>query len=104
MQAIQEELRAYIVENYFFGQDERGLKDEDSFLELGIIDSTGVLELVSHLEDKYAIEITSDELIPENLDSIARLATFVASKRTRVDAGLLTDDRHQLLTSSGGNA
>ncbi len=81
MLTLQQELRNYIMENYFFGQGE-SLGDDDSFMELGIIDSTGVLELISHLEERYSIEIATEELIPENLDSIERLTRFVSSKLT----------------------
>ncbi len=81
MLTLQHELRNYIMENYFFGQGE-SLGNDDSFMELGIIDSTGVLELISHLEERYSIEIASEELIPENLDSIERLTRFVSRKLT----------------------
>lgn len=80
MSAIRDKLRAYVVENYLFGQD-GNLGDADSFLELGIIDSTGVLELVSHLEDEFTISIDSEEIAPENFDSIERLTAFVLRKQ-----------------------
>jgi len=80
MSALRDKLRAYVIENYLFGQD-GNLSDADSFLELGIIDSTGVLELVSHLEEEYGIAIESEEIAPENLDSIERLTRFVMRKQ-----------------------
>ena len=72
-------IRAFIVENFLFGNDE-GLKDETSFLEEGIIDSTGVLELVDFIEEKYSITIEDEELIPENLDSINNVTRYLETK------------------------
>ena len=74
------ELRQFIVENFLFGKEDAPLANGDSLLELGIIDSTGVLELVSFLEQKYGISIRDEELVPENLDSIDRLVGFVSRK------------------------
>lgn len=55
-------------------------KDDDSFLEKGILDSTGVLELVAHIEKEYGIRVETDELIPDNLDSIDKLTAFIERK------------------------
>ena len=74
------ELRQFIVENFLFGKEDAPLANGDSLLELGIIDSTGVLELVSFLEQKYGFTIKDEELVPENLDSIDRLVQFVRRK------------------------
>ena len=80
MESIERALREFIVDNFLFGQDGADLTDEASLLEHGIIDSTGVLELVSFLEGKYPLKIDDEELIPENLDSIGNLARFVRRK------------------------
>ena len=74
------EIRDFIVENFLFGDSSNGLQDTDSLLEKGIIDSTGVLELVSHLEETYGIKVEDEELIPENLDSIANVTDFLLRK------------------------
>lgn len=79
MAPIEQELRAFVVENFLFGQD-GNLRNDDSFLEHGIIDSTGILELVSYLEEQYRIEVADQELVPENLDSITNLARFLSQK------------------------
>ena len=76
---MEQELRKFVVDNYLFGRD-LDFSDDDSFLEKGIIDSTGVLELVSHLEKTYGIQVADDELLPENLDSISRLIRFLDRK------------------------
>ncbi len=82
MNTVRQEIRDFILENYYFNQDGT-LEDGDSFMDRGIIDSTGILELVSFLEEKYVIEIDSDEMMPDNLDSIARLSNFVTAKLSR---------------------
>jgi|SwirhisoilCB3_FD_contig_51_1968514_length_575_multi_1_in_0_out_0_1 acyl carrier protein len=81
--SLTHELRSLIVENLLFGQADDQLTDEDSFLEKGIIDSTGVLELVGLLEQRYSIKVDDDDLIPDNLDSIGGLRRFVESKLGR---------------------
>jgi len=60
--------------------DGAGLADNDSFINKGVIDSTGVLELVMHLEETYRIQVKDDELVPENLDSIDNLVAFISRK------------------------
>jgi acyl carrier protein len=83
MERLIQELRAFIVENFLFG-DESGpfaFSDDDSFQERGLVDSTGILELVCHLQEKYAIDIADDELVPDNLDSLSKVARFIQRKR-----------------------
>ena len=77
---IASEIRNFIVGNFLFGQDDGRLTPEVSFLESGTIDSTGILELVAFVEEKYGISIGDRELIPENLDSIANVSAFVTRK------------------------
>lgn len=79
MDSISSAIRTFVQNNFLFGK-EPTFSDEDSFLEQGIIDSTGV-ELVTFLEDEYKISVADEELVPENLDSIANVVRFVASKR-----------------------
>lgn len=74
-------IRDFIIENFLFGNAD-GLQDDTSFLEEGIIDSTGVLELVTFLEETYQIQVDDEELIPENLDSIDNVAAFLERKAT----------------------
>jgi len=73
------EIRSFIVENFLYGQDD-GFGDDVSFLEKGIIDSTGVLELVSFVEDKYGISVDDEELVPDNFDSLNNLSAYIARK------------------------
>jgi acyl carrier protein len=85
------ETRTFIVNNYLMGKED-SLTNDSSFLELGIIDSTGMLELISHLENTYGIEIADDELIPDNLDSISRIADYLCIKvpNQRTEAARMT--------------
>jgi acyl carrier protein len=72
-------VRAFIVDNFLFGNAE-GFSDDTSFIEEGIIDSTGILELVSYLEQTYSIRVEDQELIPENLDSVVNIDQFLKRK------------------------
>ncbi len=75
-------LRQFVVENFLFGSV-GNFTDHDSFLEKGILDSTGILELISFLERQYGIKISDNELVEQNFDSIDKLARFV-SRKTQV--------------------
>ena len=72
-------IRTFIVDNFLFGQAD-GLADDASFLDEGVIDSTGVLELVAHIEAVYGVKVKDEELVPENLDSINSVAAYLAKK------------------------
>lgn len=77
---LKQKVRAFIFENFLFDADEGELQNDSSFLDQGIIDSTGVLELVEWLEDEFDLSVDDDELIPENLDSVNSLADFITRK------------------------
>lgn len=83
---VESTLRRFIDENFLFGKDGSALRAEDSLLETGVIDSTGVLELIAHLESEFGIEVLDDELVPENLDSIRSLVEFVERKQALLRA------------------
>jgi len=80
MKDIKQTVRAYILENFLMGSAGAELGDDKSFLDHHIIDSTGFIELVMFLETTYGIKIQDEEMIPENLDSIAQIDSFVAGK------------------------
>ena len=80
MQTNSDKIRAFIFSNFLFDAEESALDNDTSFLEQGIIDSTGVLELVEWLEETFAMKVDDEELTPENLDSVNRLAQFIARK------------------------
>jgi acyl carrier protein len=78
---MREEVRDFIFKNFLFDDSGDALDDNDSFLEKGIIDSTGMLELVAFLEEKFGFRVEDEELVPENLDSVARLVDFISRKK-----------------------
>jgi len=78
---LETEIRAFVVENFLFGQDDETLTAQSSLVESGIIDSMGVAEIVAHIESRYGVTVGDDELVPDNLDSIERIAAFVARKK-----------------------
>jgi len=81
---IEQQIRNFIIETFLFGESNNGLKDTDSLLETGIIDSTGVLELIAFIEETYGIKVKDEELIPENLDSIENVSDFIRRKQAQV--------------------
>ncbi len=78
---IRRTIHRYILENFLFTDDDEALDDEASFLEEGIVDSTGILELVMFVEETFGITVEDEELLPENFDSVAQLADYVLRKR-----------------------
>ena len=80
MLTTAKQIRDFIIANFLFGQQGTSLADDQSFLDTGIIDSTGVLELVSFLEQQFAITVDDRELLPENLDSVDNVTRFVERK------------------------
>lgn len=76
---IQEQIHDYIVQNFLFGEEFDELGDDDSLLELGVLDETGVLELVLFLEETYGVTVNRDDLAPENFDSVNSISSYVLS-------------------------
>lgn len=77
---MHEKIRLFIIENFLFDEDGNVLGNNDSFLDKGIIDSTGILEVVSWIQETFGFEVDDEELIPENLDTVNRLADFIKRK------------------------
>jgi len=73
------EVRSFVSETFFVDD----FADDDSFLQTGIIDSTGMMELVAFLERRFGIKIADEELVPENLDSLANVCRFVSRKNAQ---------------------
>ena len=82
MAEINHQIKTFIVDNFLFG-DESGLNEDTSFIEKGIIDSTGILELIEFIDGKFQIVVTDEELLPENLDSVNKISKFIESKMTQ---------------------
>jgi len=79
MDNLRERIKGFVIDNFLFG-DEEGLEDQTSFLDAGIVDSTGILELVDFLDDEFKIKISDEEILPENLDSINNIIRFLGKK------------------------
>jgi len=76
---LKNQIRDYVSANFYVAEP-AALEDGTSLLDAGIIDSTGVLELIAFIETNFGVTVEDDEMLPENLDSIARIAAFVARK------------------------
>ena len=76
---IAQNVREFVTSNFIF-EEAVQLKADQSLLETGIVDSTGILELVNYLEETYSISIDDEELVPDNLDSVNKIAAYVGNK------------------------
>ena len=74
-------VKKFILANYLFTDDESVLGDSESLVKSGVIDSTGVLELIMHLEQSCGIKVAEEEMVPDNFDSVDRIVAFVERKR-----------------------
>jgi acyl carrier protein len=84
MISIEEMLRKYIADNILYNDNGYQYTDDDSFLEIQILDSTNILELVLFLEEEYSIFIEDSEIVRENFDSISKLSCFTRGKLNQV--------------------
>ncbi len=79
--SVADQVKNYILENILFSKDANQLGSDESFLAKGIIDSTGMLEVIFFLEQTFGIKVADNEMVPDNLDSVNKIAAYVASKR-----------------------
>jgi acyl carrier protein len=79
---MQNELkvREFVLKNYLFTTEQTALKSEDSFMKSGIMDSTGILEMIMFLHDEFGVDVMDDEMVPENLDSVNNVVAFLNKK------------------------
>lgn len=77
---MKDKIRTFIFENFLFGEPDEKLKNSDSFMEQGIIDSTGILELAGFLEENFGVKVEDSDLVPENLDSVDNIVDFINRK------------------------
>ena len=78
---LHERIRRHILENFLFTEDSSALGLEESLIGRGVLDSTGILEVVLFIEEELGVKVHDEDMIPENLDSVNRIAAFVATKR-----------------------
>ncbi|GAA2864478.1 acyl carrier protein [Aminobacter niigataensis] len=83
-QQIKDTVKAFIIENFLFGDTSYALDDDVSLIESGVVDSTGVLELVTFIEDQFGLEMADSDIVPANLDSLACIAAFIETKTAKV--------------------
>jgi len=79
--ALHDQIRNFILENYLFTNDPTALALDDSLLGRGIVDSTGMLEIIYFIEEQLGVKVADADMIPDNLDSVNRIAKYVESKR-----------------------
>jgi acyl carrier protein len=77
---IERRVRQFIADNFLFGEDGDSLTDSQSLLEAGLIDSTGILQLVAFLESDFGISVADAEIVPDNLDAIRTIVRYVGRK------------------------
>jgi len=82
----EDTIRNFILENYLFTDEQSALSSSDSFMEKGIIDSTGILEVIFFLEEEFGLVVSDEEMIPENLDSVNNIIAFINSKNIALNA------------------
>ncbi|MBI5307183.1 MAG: acyl carrier protein [Planctomycetes bacterium] len=80
VEGIGRAINEFILENFLFSSDPGSIDGNTSFLEMAIVDSTGILEIVSFLEETFGIKVEDEEIIPENLDSIQKLVAYTKKK------------------------
>ena len=78
---LRDRIQKFILENYLFSTDRSALGFDDSLLGRGIVDSTGMLEIIMFIEEQLGVTVKDEEMIPDNLDSVNRIAAFVESRR-----------------------
>jgi acyl carrier protein len=80
LEEISQSIRNFLFENYLFGYDENEFSNDSSFMDYGVLDSTGILELIVFIEGEFNIEISDMEIIPENMDSVSCVSRLVYGK------------------------
>jgi acyl carrier protein len=78
---VKDQIKKYIAENFLFSSNGFTLDDDESFLEAGVVDSLGVVELVSFVEENFHVQVPDDDIVPDNFDSVDNLAAYI-SRRT----------------------
>lgn len=78
---IRTTIRAFIIENFLFGDESQPLPDEMSLIDNDLVDSTGILELVGFIEKRFEMKVEDREIVPANLDSIARIVDYIGRKQ-----------------------
>lgn len=100
-QTIKRQIVDFITTNFLFDDSQKGIDEKDSLLETGVIDSTGVLELIAFIEETYGIKIEDEEIVPENLDTILDIAYFIERKLADSTESAMSIDSTESMGSVG---
>ena len=79
--SIRKSVKSFILRNYLFTDDDSALSDTEPLVHAGIVDSTGILELIIHVEEAWGIQVLPEEMVPDNFDSVDRMVDFIARKQ-----------------------
>jgi acyl carrier protein len=74
----RQQIKRFVLQNFLFTEDENAVADHESLITKGIVDSTGILELISHLEETYGISVAEEEMVPANFESIDNVTAFLS--------------------------
>jgi acyl carrier protein len=85
IEEINKVIKAFVLEQYMFGYNEDELGNDSSLLELGVLDSTGIIEMVAFIEHRFKIPVLDEEITPENFDSINYISSFVNKKNKIIE-------------------
>ncbi|MBR3770982.1 MAG: acyl carrier protein [Clostridium sp.] len=77
---IEQVIKEYLLENFLFGYEENEISEKSSLLDMGILDSTGIMEIVSFLEQKFGIKVKDEDIIPSNLESLDAISNYVLER------------------------
>jgi len=82
---VEKQVRDFIIENFLFGDDSRPIDPTTSLIENDLVDSTGILELVAFVEERFGISVADQEIVPDNFDSLARITDYVSAKTAQLE-------------------
>lgn len=80
---IGHDVKRFILDNFMYGYDESQLSDDTSFLKAGVLDSTGIMEMIELVEREFGIEVRDSEILPENFDSISSISRYIRKKQMK---------------------
>lgn len=79
--SVEQQIKTYIAENFMFSSNGFHLDEDESFLDAGVVDSLGVLELVTFVEETFGVQVSDEEIVPDNFDSVNNLAAYIGRKQ-----------------------
>ena len=79
--SVEQQIKTFIAENFMFSSNGFDVGENESFLDAGVVDSLGVLELVTYVEETFAIQVADEEIVPDNFDSVAKLSAYIKRKK-----------------------